>query len=52
MLPVMICRFYMGWQELLMVDLPMLMASFVSVFVFYVYAQYERDRRRGSVRSC
>ena len=45
MLPVMICRFYIGWQELLMVDMPILLASFVSVFVFYVYAQYERDRK-------
>jgi cellulose synthase/poly-beta-1,6-N-acetylglucosamine synthase-like glycosyltransferase len=44
MLPVMICRFYIGWQELVMVDLPIVAASFLSVFIFYVYAQYERDR--------
>jgi cellulose synthase/poly-beta-1,6-N-acetylglucosamine synthase-like glycosyltransferase len=44
MLPVMICRFYVGWQQLLMVDAPIVAASFLSIFVFYVYAQYERDR--------
>ena len=45
MLPVMIVRFYMGWQQLLLVDLPLLMATFMSVVVFYIYAQYERDRK-------
>jgi cellulose synthase/poly-beta-1,6-N-acetylglucosamine synthase-like glycosyltransferase len=44
MLPVMICRFYVGWQQLLLVDVPILTASFLSVFIFYTYAQYERDR--------
>jgi len=44
MLPVMIVRFYMGWQQLLLVDVPLLAATFLSVVVFYVYAQYERDR--------
>jgi cellulose synthase/poly-beta-1,6-N-acetylglucosamine synthase-like glycosyltransferase len=45
MLPVMICRFYVGWQELLIVDVPILTASFASVFAFYTYAQHQRDRR-------
>jgi cellulose synthase/poly-beta-1,6-N-acetylglucosamine synthase-like glycosyltransferase len=45
MLPVMIVRFYVGWQQLLIVDFPLLMATFLSVVLFYVYAQYERDRR-------
>jgi len=39
MLPVMICRFYMGWQQLLIVDMPMIFASFISIFVFYLTAQ-------------
>jgi len=43
MLPVMIVRFYMGWQQLALVDLPLLVATFASVVVFYVYAQRERD---------
>jgi len=44
MLPVMIVRFYMGWQQLLIIDLPLLLATFASVIFFYVYAQFERDR--------
>ena len=43
MLPVMIVRFYMGWQQLLLVDFPLMMATFLSVVIFYIYAQYERD---------
>ncbi|MEZ5353157.1 MAG: glycosyltransferase family 2 protein [Bryobacteraceae bacterium] len=31
MLPVMIVRFYMGWQQLLLVDVPLLFATFLSV---------------------
>ena len=45
MLPVMIVRFYVGWQQLLIVDLPLLLATFLSVVFFYIYGQYERDRR-------
>ncbi|MEZ5403141.1 MAG: glycosyltransferase [Bryobacteraceae bacterium] len=45
MLPVMIVRFYMGWQQLLLVDIPLLVATFLSVIFFYTAAQYERDRR-------
>ncbi len=45
MLPVMIVRFYMGWQQLLLVDFPLMMATFLSVVIFYIYAQYERDRK-------
>ena len=44
MLPVMICRFYVGWQQLAMVDLPILLASFASILFFYVYAQHQLDR--------
>ncbi len=43
MLPVMIVRFYMGWQQLLLVDVPLIVANFASVIAFYVYAQKERD---------
>jgi cellulose synthase/poly-beta-1,6-N-acetylglucosamine synthase-like glycosyltransferase len=39
MLPVMICRFYIGWQQLVLVDLPLVLTSFVSIFVFYLTAQ-------------
>jgi hypothetical protein len=42
-LPVMIVRFYVGWQDLLLVDLPFLLLTFGSVILFYTYAQYERD---------
>ena len=43
MLPVMMVRFYMGWQQLVLVDLPLLIATFFSVISFYVYAQKVRD---------
>ncbi|MFN7918686.1 MAG: glycosyltransferase [Bryobacteraceae bacterium] len=43
-LPVMIVRFYVGWQQLLLVDVPFLVFTFASVILFYVYAQHERDR--------
>jgi len=43
MLPVMICRFYMGWQQLVMIDVPLLIANFASLFAFYIYAQKEHD---------
>jgi len=41
MLPVMIVRFYMGWMELLFLDLPLIAASFWSISLFYVIAQRE-----------
>jgi hypothetical protein len=44
MLPVMIVRFYVGWQQLLLVDTPLLLATFGSVAVFYVFAQREREK--------
>jgi len=39
MLPVMICRFYMGWLEMLLIDLPLIVASFWSITAFYLSAQ-------------
>lgn len=47
MLPVMIVRFYTGWQQLALIDLPFMLTNFFSVFVFYIYAQYARPE--GSV---
>src|SRR6266404_1016899 len=41
MLPVMIVRFYMGWLEMLLIDLPLIAASFWSISAFYVVAQRE-----------
>lgn len=41
MLPVMIVRFYIGWMEMLLIDLPLVIASFWSISAFYVIAQRE-----------
>jgi cellulose synthase/poly-beta-1,6-N-acetylglucosamine synthase-like glycosyltransferase len=41
MLPVMIVRFYMGWFEMLMIDMPLIIASFWSISAFYIAAQRE-----------
>src|SRR5271157_4471384 len=41
MLPVMIVRFYMGWLQMLLIDFPLIIASFVSISAFYVIAQRE-----------
>jgi cellulose synthase/poly-beta-1,6-N-acetylglucosamine synthase-like glycosyltransferase len=41
MLPVMIVRFYMGWMQMLFLDLPLIAASFWSISLFYVIAQKE-----------
>jgi cellulose synthase/poly-beta-1,6-N-acetylglucosamine synthase-like glycosyltransferase len=38
MLPVMIVRFYMGWFQMLVIDLPLIAASFWSISAFYVIA--------------
>lgn len=46
MLPVMIIRFYMGWQEMLLLDVPVLLLTFCPLWVFYLHAQYERDPSR------
>ncbi|MEK7409508.1 MAG: glycosyltransferase [Acidobacteriota bacterium] len=45
MLPVMIVRFYVGWLQMLLVDLPLIVACFISIGVFYVAAQRELDPR-------
>jgi len=41
MLPVMIVRFYMGWMQMLLLDLPLIVACFCSISAFYVIAQRE-----------
>ena len=41
MLPVMIVRFYMGWFEMLLIDFPLIVASFWSISAFYVMAHRE-----------
>jgi cellulose synthase/poly-beta-1,6-N-acetylglucosamine synthase-like glycosyltransferase len=41
MLPVMIVRFYMGWMQMVFLDLPLIVASFFSISAFYVLAERE-----------
>ena len=41
MLPVMIIRFYMGMFQMVLIDLPLIIASFWSISAFYLYAQRE-----------
>jgi len=41
MLPVMIVRFYMGWFQMIVIDLPLIAASFWSISAFYVIAHRE-----------
>jgi hypothetical protein len=41
MLPVMIVRFYMGWFQIVVIDTPLIAASFWSISAFYVIAHRE-----------
>lgn len=41
MLPVMIIRFYMGVFQMIVIDMPLIVASFWSISAFYLYAQRE-----------
>jgi hypothetical protein len=41
MFPVMIVRFYMGWFQMVVLDLPLIAASFWSISVFYLVAHHE-----------
>jgi cellulose synthase/poly-beta-1,6-N-acetylglucosamine synthase-like glycosyltransferase len=41
MLPVMIVRFYMGVVHMVLLDFPLIVASFWSISAFYLYAQRE-----------
>ncbi len=40
-LPVMIVRFYMGWFQMVTIDLPLIIASFWSISAFYLMSQRE-----------
>ncbi len=41
MLPVMVCRFYMGWFQMVIIDLPLIIASFWSISLFYIISYKE-----------
>jgi len=41
MVPVMIVRFYIGWWQMVLIDLPLIVASFLSLSAFYLMAQRE-----------
>ena len=41
LMPAMICRFYMGWFQMVVIDLPLFTASSFSIAVFYVMSQRE-----------
>jgi cellulose synthase/poly-beta-1,6-N-acetylglucosamine synthase-like glycosyltransferase len=41
MLPVMIVRFYMGWFQMVVLDVPLILANFWSLAAFYLIAQRE-----------
>jgi hypothetical protein len=41
MMPVMIIRFYMGWWQMLLIDFPLIISSFLSIGAFYLLAQRE-----------
>ena len=50
MLPVMIIRFYMGWLQMLFIDMPLIIASFWSITAFYMLAHrelYPKTWKRG-----
>jgi cellulose synthase/poly-beta-1,6-N-acetylglucosamine synthase-like glycosyltransferase len=39
LIPAMICRFYQGWFQMLLIDVPLFTASSFSIAVFYVASQ-------------
>lgn len=41
LIPSMICRFYQGWFQMLLIDVPLFLASTASIAVFYVYSERE-----------
>jgi cellulose synthase/poly-beta-1,6-N-acetylglucosamine synthase-like glycosyltransferase len=40
-LPVMIVRWYMGWFQMVVLDIPLILANFCSIWAFYLMAQRE-----------
>jgi len=52
MLPVMIVRFYMGWMQMVIIDLPLIIASFWSIMAFYLMAHkvlFPKDWKRAAM---
>jgi hypothetical protein len=50
MLPVMIVRFYMGWMQMVLIDLPLIVAAFWSISAFYIMAYrvlFPRDWKKA-----
>src|SRR6516225_8763782 len=50
MLPVMIVRFYQGWLQMLLIDVPLIAASFWSISAFYMVAHralFPKNWKRG-----
>jgi cellulose synthase/poly-beta-1,6-N-acetylglucosamine synthase-like glycosyltransferase len=50
MLPVMMVRFYIGWLDMLLIDLPLIICSFWSLVTFYLLAEkslYPRTWKRA-----
>jgi cellulose synthase/poly-beta-1,6-N-acetylglucosamine synthase-like glycosyltransferase len=45
MWPVTIVRFYMGWMQMVTLDLPLIIATFWSLSTFYIVAQREVNRK-------
>ena len=41
LIPAMICRFYQGWFQMLLIDVPLFTASTVSIAVFYLMSERE-----------
>jgi cellulose synthase/poly-beta-1,6-N-acetylglucosamine synthase-like glycosyltransferase len=41
LLPAMICRFYQGWFQMLLIDVPLFTASTFSIAVFYMMSERE-----------
>jgi cellulose synthase/poly-beta-1,6-N-acetylglucosamine synthase-like glycosyltransferase len=41
LMPAMICRFYQGWFQMLLIDVPLFTASTLSIAVFYLASQRE-----------
>jgi hypothetical protein len=41
LIPAMICRFYQGWFQMLLIDVPLFTASSFSIAVFYLMSERE-----------
>jgi cellulose synthase/poly-beta-1,6-N-acetylglucosamine synthase-like glycosyltransferase len=41
LMPAMVCRFYQGWFQMLLIDVPLFTASTASIAVFYLMAERE-----------